>query len=235
MMYRNFFFYIATFISTTALGQFKDAGLWSSVSLEYKPNKQMELSLAPEFRLNENLSQVNSWFSDFGVQYKLPNNLNIQAVYRVGYRSPMLEPELRQRLQFGVGYKFEMNDWSLSLVSRYQAALRLMTDDGDPDLISTWRNKVSMKYAGFKKWELGSAFEIFNSQSDEHTLDLTDWRWTCSVEYKINKRNFISFGYLIQKNLVSKVPELDYIGLLSYKVILKKNKTKEEELGSKRP
>jgi Protein of unknown function (DUF2490) len=234
-MYRNFLFYIAVFISSSALGQYRDAGLWSSVSAEYKLNKKTELSIAPEFRLNENLSQVNSWFSDFGVQYKLPGNLSVQAVYRIGYRSPMLEPELRQRLQFGLGYKVELNDWSLSLASRYQAALRLIADDGDPDFISTWRNKVSVKYAGLKKWELGSAFEVFNSQSEDRTLDLTDWRLTFSTEYKINKRNFISFGYLIQKNLVSRVPELDYVGLLSYKLILKKKKTKEEEVGSEIP
>jgi hypothetical protein len=178
---------------------------------------------------------VNSWFSDFGVQYKLPGKLSVQAVYRIGYRSPMLEPELRQRLQFGLGYKVELNDWSLNVASRYQAALRLIADDGDPDFISTWRNKVSVKYAGFKKWELGSAFELFNSQSEDRTLDLTDWRCTISAEYKINKRNFISVGYLIQKNLVSRVPELDYVGLLSYKLILKKKKTKEEEVGSETP
>jgi hypothetical protein len=234
-MYRNFLLYIIFFISFSAFGQYKDAGLWSSFSAEYKPNKRTELSVAPEFRLNENLSQINSWFSDFGLQYKLPGNLSFQAVYRIGYRSPMLEPEFRQRLQFGVGYKFELNDWSLNFASRYQAALRLIADDGDPDFISTWRNKVSVKYAGFKKWELGSAFEVFNSQSDDRALDLTDWRFTSSAEYKINKRNFISFGYLIQKNLVSRVPELDYVGLLSYKLILKKKKTKEEEVGSENP
>jgi hypothetical protein len=216
-------------------GQYKDAGLWSSFSAEYKLNKKTELSIAPEFRLNENLSQINSWFSDFGVQYKLPGNLSFQAVYRLGYRNPLLEPELRQRLQFGFGYKVELNDWSFGLTSRYQSALRLITDDGDPDFISTWRNKFSVKYGGFKKWELGSAFEVFNSQSQLRSMDLTDWRFTCSAEYKINKRNFISFGYLIQKNLVSRVPELDYVGLLSYKLILKKKKTKEEEVSSEKP
>ena len=217
------------------MAQYRDAGLWTSFSAEYKLNKKTELSFAPELRMNENLTQVNSWFSDLGVQYKLPANLSFQAVYRVGYRNPILEPEVRQRLQLGLGYKYEWNDWTFGVASRYQAALRLIADDGDPDFISTWRNKFSVKYSGLKKWELSSGFEIFNSRSDWGVLDLTDWRFTCAAEYKINKRNFISFGYLIQKNLVARVPELDYVGLLSYKLILKKNKTKEEEGGSEKP
>ncbi len=221
-------------IPFASTAQFRDAGMWSSFAAEYKLNKKTELSVAPEIRLSENLTQVNSWFSDFGLQYKLPGNLNFQAVYRLGYRNPLLEPELRQRLQMGFGYKVEHNDWTFGFASRYQAALRLIADDGDPDFISTWRNKFTVKYSGLKKWELGTGFEFFNSRSEWRSLDLTDWRFTCGAEYKINKRNFISFGYLIQKNLVSRVPELDFVGLVSYKVIFKKNKTKEEEDGSEK-
>jgi hypothetical protein len=222
------------FLPFALTAQFRDAGMWSSFAAEYKLNKKTELSVAPEIRLSENLTQVNSWFSDFGVQYKLPGNLNFQAVYRLGYRNPLLEPELRQRLQMGFGYKVEHNDWSFGLASRYQAALRLIADDGDPDFISTWRNKLSVKYSGLKKWELGTAFEIFNSRTEWGALDLSDWRFTCNAEYKINKRNFISFGYLIQKNLEARITAVDYVGLLSYKLILKRNKTKEDEGGSEK-
>ena len=75
-----------------------------------------------------------------------------------------------------------------------------------------------------KKYTFSTSYEFFNSVALVNRLEWQNWRWTIEAERKLNKRNFISLGYLIQKDLESSVPATDFIVLVGYKHIFKKNK-----------
>lgn len=212
---------------SAALAQYRDAGAWTSFSTEYKLRKTTELAISPEIRFYDNYSRISNAFVDFGVQEKVNNFLQFSITYRAGYRDPLEVEIWRQRIQTGFALKYELSDWTFGLNSRFQWGF-VAVDDNDPDFITTLRNKASVKYAGFKKWELTGTFEVFHAQGQTSMLNWTDWRSTVQAEYKFTKRKFLSIGYLMQRNLISRVPEEDYVLLLSYKYMLKKKKSKNE-------
>jgi hypothetical protein len=213
------------FFTSSLIAQENDAGLWTGIGLSYEVNNKFELSVAPEFRLEENISRIGSAFCDVGAEYKLGNGFFATMTYRGGAKNRIDYFQTRQRLQLGLGYKWKADDFSLSYALRYQGSIQGgLAGDSDADFITIIRNKIGVKYEGVKKYTFSTSYEFFNSASSSNPLEWQNWRWTIEVERKLNKRNFVSLGYLIQKDLVSSVPSSDFVVLVGYKHIFKKKK-----------
>jgi hypothetical protein len=221
---------LAFFLSSSLFAQQKDAGLWTSVNFKGEFSKKLQWSIAPEVRLRDNMTNVGSVFSDLGLDVDLPKKFSLTLTYRFGQRNEIDFFETRQRLQLGLGYKISYNDWTINLATRYQGNLQGVGNDRDADFVTTWRNKIAVKYEGFDKWELGTSYEFFHAYDDGVALKWNDWRWTANAERKINKRNFYSVGYLIQRDLVSNEPNTDFVVLVSYKHVFKKKKKDSESV-----
>jgi hypothetical protein len=215
------FIFVYSFLSA----QEKDAGLWTGLGFSYDVNKKIEVAVSPEFRFEENVSRIGSVFCDVGVDYKLGNGFFATATYRIGARNRIDYFQTRQRLQLGFGYKWKTEVLTVSYAFRYQASIQGgLSGDSDADFITIIRNKFGVKYEGVKKYTFSTSYEFFNSVALVNRLEWQNWRWTIEAERKLNKRNFISLGYLIQKDLESSVPATDFIVLVGYKHIFKKNK-----------
>jgi len=222
------------FVGLSVLSQVNDAGVWVSGSVSARVSHKIEISAAPEFRLNENFSQLQSAFIDLGGQYKLTKQFFINFTQRIGTRSNDQFFEMRNRSQLGLGYKFEIKDFDLVLQTRLQALISNVRVETDPDLKSTLRSKIQVKYSGVKKFQFTGAYEVFQNASLYGEMGWTNWRAAFQVERKYKKINFFSLGYIIQKDLASNIPETDYIVTLGYKRELdfRKNK-KSKEVGPK--
>jgi hypothetical protein len=132
--------------------------------------------------------------------------------------------ESRQRVQLGIGYKYKLENWQWAYSLRFQKSIHGEFAESDPDFETVMRNKVTVKYTKIRKWDLSLSAEIFHDSESGGGLTWQNWRLKCEVEHKLNKRNLLSGGYLIQKDLMSSVPTLDYIFLVSYTHIIKKKK-----------
>ncbi len=221
MILRSIILFFGLVLVSHLHGQYMDAGMWASGKVDYSLNKKTELSFSPEIRLNENLTRWRNLFADLGASYKLQKGLSAEFTYRFGYRNNVFEGiTFRQRLQFGLGYKTKWNEFTFSWLTRYQASLVAIGAERDADFVTSWRNKFGVRYGGIKKLELTSAFEFFHGDSNGEPLYWQDWRWTMEAERKINKRNYFSAGYLIQRDLSAAIPSVDYVITLSYKYIL---------------
>lgn len=200
--------------------QSNDAGLWMDVGLSHELNNRIEISVSPEVRFDENISRWSRLFVDIGAEYKASKNISLQAAYRGGVGNDGVQIDGRQRIQYGISFKEKWNDWTIQLFSRAQYSVTGGLGDSDADFTTIWRNRASMKYGGLKKTDLSSSFELFNSISAYQNLALTNWRWTAQVSRKITKKQAVSVGYLIQRDLTESPQEMDYVFLLSYKVEL---------------
>ncbi len=218
-------FFLLPFIATA---QFNDAGMWTSFSCSVDLNKKWQVAASPEVRLNENLSRLSRAFVDLGAQYKYNKHLFLSLTYRGGTAQLQDYFESRQRLQFGVAYKDKIHDFSFSIQSRWQAAVRAFSPESDADFITTIRNKAQVKYTGLKGIDLATSFELFNNTKHYQQFVLQNWRWVASAEKKINKTNSISLGYLIQKDLLSSPQKIEYVVLLAYQISLERKKEEKE-------
>jgi hypothetical protein len=200
--------------------QTKDAGLWMDVGFSHEMGDRFELTVSPEIRLDENLTRWSRLFADASLEYKYNKHISLSTAYRGGVGNDGVHIDGRHRVQYGLGLKQKWSDWSVQYQSRVQFALNAAWSDADVDFNTTWRNRITLKYGGLKKTDLATAYEIFNSVSAYQELAMTNWRWTAQVARKINKKQSVVLGYLIQRDLTESPQHLDFVFLLSYKVEL---------------
>ena len=215
--------------------QVNDAGLWVSGSVSVRVSKKIEISAAPEFRLNENFSQIQSVFTDLGGQYKITKQFFVNYTHRIGTRSNDGFYEMRNRSQLGLGYKFEIQDFDLVLQTRYQALINNAGAENDPDLKSTLRSKVQVKYNGIKKFQFTGSYEVFHNANLYGEMSWENWRAAVQMERKYKKINFFTLGYLIQRDLTTKAPEMDFVITMGYKRELDWRKNKKDEMPKSDP
>ena len=200
--------------------QTKDAGLWMDVGFSQDVGERFELTISPEIRFDENLTRWSRLFADAAIEYKHNKRIALSAAYRAGVANDGVYIDGRHRVQYGLGLKEKWNDWSVQFQSRIQFALNAAWSDADVDFNSTWRNRLTVKYGGLKKTDLATSYELFNAVSAYQNLAFTNWRWTGQIARKINKKQSMVLGYLIQRDLTESPQHLDYVFLLSYKVEL---------------
>jgi len=75
-------FVIGLLFCFPAIGQQKDAGLWTSVNFEAKVVKKLTATISEEVRFNENITEVGAIFTDVGVEYKLNKHFQVALDYR---------------------------------------------------------------------------------------------------------------------------------------------------------
>jgi len=203
---------------------YKDAGAWLGASVSYPVSKRLDIGIAPECRLDENATRIKGLFADVGGKYKISDYLSVVAEYRGGIRRSNDLYTGRHRLSLGLALKYDWNDFTFSSLTRNQLAPSFASGEGDVDLQSTLRQRLSVKYKGLKKVDLSYSYEWF---FDAYTREFNNWRTSLSAEYKLSKRKFVSLGYMIQQDRQS--GDMDFVVQASYKLELKKGRKKEEE------
>ena len=213
-------FLVWVLYASRMVSQTEDAGLWMDVGVSRELGERFELSVSPEFRLDENISRWSRLFGDVSLEYKYNKHVSLSAAYRGGAGNDGVHVDGRHRMQYGLGFKQKWSDWTFQYQSRVQFALNPAWSDADVDFNTTWRNRLTVKYGGLKKTDLASAYEIFNAVSAYQEMAFTNWRWTAQVTRKVNKKQSASVGYLIQRDLTDSPQHIDFVFLLSYKVEL---------------
>ena len=220
-MFTNFRILVVLLLCVSRLcAQTKDAGLWIDAGLSRELGERFELSVSPELRLAENLTRWSRLFADASLEYKYNKHVSLSAAYRGGAGNDGVHVDGRHRMQYGLGLKHKLDDWTFQYQSRIQFAINAAWSDADVDFNTTWRNRISVKYGGLKKTDLATSFEIFNAVSAYQQLAWTNWRWMAQVTRKISKKQSAALGYLIQRDLTESPQHLDFVFLLSYKVEL---------------
>lgn len=207
----------------------KDAGLWASYTFEAKYKKKWKFSISPEVRFNNNINHFNRAMIDLGAEYKPYKTYFVEVSYRSSLRSQDDWRDVRERFQFGMGFRQEWNGFTFTYQPRYQIALQQIGNDGDADFETILRNKLSVKYDISKKTNVSTSFETFNNTEQGQNFNLENWRWKADLSHDLNKRNEISIGYMIQKSIYDSPQEMDFIVLVGYtnNINLSKKKAKE--------
>lgn len=230
MTLRNFAAVLFCIFSFTVVAQnVNDAGMWNSLSFSSQlkdilPRKtlglaeDLTLSFNPEMRFDENISQLNGYFSDFGIAKKWSKYLSTSVEYRLGTKKEETWYNLRRRWSLGAQWSIPIKNFKFSFTSRYQIS---QVNTNDVDLKSTWRQKATVEYSFSKNITGQVSHEMFFLPI---TLENSDWRSQFILKYKLNKSRSISLGYLIQKDLSN--ADMDFVFLTGYKLEFNKKKKK---------
>ena len=144
----------------------RDLGLWTGVEIEKEVKDDWTFSLKQELRLKTNMSEVNNYFSQAGVRYKINRNFALEAKYRfTRNRKQDLSYENRSRYSLDLRYRGRLDFLRFDYRLRYQKEVDGMgLFDPEAPYEKYVRNRISVRYTDFKKIEpylSGEFFQLF--------------------------------------------------------------------------
>jgi hypothetical protein len=206
--------YLSALLCVSAVyGQEKDAGLWTSFSIETKVVKKLTAYMEQGFRFNENISELGTIYTEAGLDYKLSKHFEAVAYYRF-IQKRQVEDYYSYTNRFSVAVKYEkkLKPYQVRFRSSFQdeySDIGRAADGGIP--IYYLRNKLSLSRDMDKPYSPYVSVELFSPLNYPRTCAFDNIRIAAGVEYAITKHHKIDLYYMIQKEMNVSNPETDFI------------------------
>jgi hypothetical protein len=221
----SFFIFLFGIIFSTS-AQYDDAGLWTTLNIEKKLKNNFRIFLTEEFRLRENFSEINLFYTEVGVGCKPYSFLKIDLSYR--FIQKKLETDfysMRHRFMLDITLKKKLKDFEFSYRHRLQREVRNINSSENGRLPEWYsRNKFSVKYDFGKKYTPYISAEFRYQIDDPRNIESDQtWhrgRYVAGVDYELDKKNKLGLYYLIQHEWNVSLPENQYIIGLEYSLSL---------------
>lgn len=197
-------------------------GFWTTATVEYGLNKKWNVFVTEEFRLKENLTRLNLFYTNVGVEYKITKNLKTSLVYRSTQKfMPNNFFSFRHRIQWDVTVKKEYGKFDLSYRHRLQSEVKNIYSS-DIGRLPEWfsRSKFQVKYDLDKPYtpyvSVEFRYQILDHQNPRTNLLWHRVRYQGGIDYKLNSHHYFGLYYLIQDEFDIENPERLYIIGLEY-------------------
>lgn len=218
------------FLGENLFSQQNDFQSWTSISIDYKINKKWQLKLSPELRLYENVNEINTIFLDLGAQY------TVNSFFSIGiYNRNAAQKQLNNTYNFNHRWMFDVNiKKKVFRKCDLKYRLRMQNQFNEIDVNSfnnhsqSLRNKISLSYNLHKKISVEVGAELFNKFKNK-SIQFSNLRLNTILEYEINKKNAIAFGFLYQKELNSVNPYTDWVLQIQFQKKLERKKPKKKK------
>jgi hypothetical protein len=206
------------FAANLMQAQVNDAGLWLSANLEKKITPAFSACFTQEIRLNENITEVGTIYSDLGLSYQPWKRLKIAAAYRFLLKR-RLDDTYQPMNSFycEASYREKFKPIGLILRIRYQSRYaEAGTSEYSEIPKSNIRTKLTLKYDTDRKIEPYIYTEIYIRLNTPEGSFFNQLRACAGIEYKINRIHKVDLYYLIRKEFQVKNPLTDYIIGIGY-------------------
>lgn len=202
--------------------QTNDAQLWLSTEIEKKLNPRLSLHVAEELRMNENITEAGTVFSDFGMSIDVSRGLNASAHYRfINKRRLDNTYDNRHRYYFDLTYKYDPKPLIFSLRARFQSQYTdlLTSEDGKiPEYYERTRLKIACD-AG-RKFRPYLSAEVFLPLSGRVSSLIIDCiRYQAGIEYKFNRYHSLNAFYMVQTEINVADPQNYFVTGLGYSFV----------------
>lgn len=192
-----------------SFAQEKDAGLWTSISVEKKFTQKFSANISEELRFNQNISILGSFFTDAGITFRLNDAFRIAANYRFINRHRLDGSySKRHRYYFDLSWRKKINRITPVARLRFQSQYTDMYSSPDGFIPEYYlRPKFSLRYNMKGKWNPYIGCELFYGIPKE----LDNARYTLGAERSINKKVSLDIFFLHQREFNVRNPIYDYI------------------------
>ncbi len=204
------------------MAQTNDAQLWMSAEFEKKLTPKLSLHFSEELRMNENMTEAGTIFSDLGASYDLVKGLSLSANYRFTDKRRLDDTySNRHRYYFDLTYRYAPKPVIISLRARYQSQYTdvLSSENGEvPENYERTRLKIAFDIG--KPYRPYLATEMYVPlKGNISSLMIDCMRYQAGVDYKFNQRHSLTAFYMIQKEINVTDPESDYVIGLGYSFV----------------
>ncbi|MCW3084433.1 MAG: hypothetical protein JWP12_1799 [Bacteroidetes bacterium] len=217
---------LASFVIKAFPQASNDAGLWTTLNIEKKINRNLLVFATEEYRLRENFTRNNLFYTDLGIAFKPYKILKISIAYR-GIQKSLIDEtwSFRHRLMLDISLKKKFGNFGLSYRHRIQSEVRNVNSSEDGK-VPEWysRHKFEVKYDLGKRItpyvSVEFRYQISNSRAIESDQTWHRSRYAAGFDYELDKRNTFGAYYLIQNEYNVAAPQNLYIIGLEYSLSL---------------
>ena len=196
---------------------------WNKIGVEYKPTKKWDFKLEQHLRLDENISEISEYFTQFKTTYELFKGfklgLGLRYIRENDNEGNVQGYENHFRYHLDLKYKHKLDRFTLRYRLRYQNKNELQVDDFAKENI---RLKAGLGY-NIKNWKLDPKFsaEIFNRFGADEESRFSKYRLTFGTEYDFKKWGTLEAFYRLENEINESDPTLINIIGLKYTYIIK--------------
>lgn len=218
---RIVFLFIAFCIALPSFAQpTNDGGLWTTCTVEKGLKNNFSIILTQEFRLRENFTRLNLFYTELGVAVRPVNFLKVSLTYRTIEKFIFDNTfSYRHRLSLDILLKKKFGNIIVSLRQRTQSEVRNI-NSSDIGNIPEWyfRERVQLKYDLDKPItpyiSTEFRYQINNPRAVESNRLWHRGRYCVGLDYKKNDKHSFGLYYLIQREFnVSSHQNIYIIGL----------------------
>jgi len=199
--------------------QINDAGLWTSVTLEKKLNRKITLGISEEFRFNENISELSTFFTEAAVEYEFTKAIAISGGYRfINKRRVDDSYSKRHRFLANLVLKWKFGEFNTSVRLRYQSQFSDIESSNDGSVPKNYlRTKLSVKYDLDKRYTPFISGETYYHTNNSDGILFDNFRLSAGIEYDFSKKSSAELGYIFDREVNINEPWTNYIIALSWK------------------
>ena len=202
----------------------KDFGFWNTLNFEHKLTDELNLSLTQEIRFKENVSRLNRFYTQLGLEYKLAKKVKTSLSYRFTQR---LEDEnyfsLRHRLIWDLNFKKSVDKFTFSYRHRLQSEVKKYYSSKLGKLPEWfYRHKLQVKYELNKRIEPYFATEaqiqLYDAGKMVDNNELNRVRFKVGTDIKLSAKKTFGIYYGFQNEFATAKENDIYILGLEYSI-----------------
>lgn len=198
--------------------QVNDAGLWLTFKVEKKLTPDFSLLLSEEMRLDENMTELGTFYTEIGADYDIRKWVRASLSYRFINRRMITN-------RYGTSHAWFAD---LTLKKKFKPVIVLFRtrvkgeykqtlteeDDKVPEYYS--RNKLTVKLDLDWKFVPFIFSELYLPLNHKKGLMIDKVKYCAGTEYKFNRMHSVELYYLIQKEFNVKSPVTDFVIGVAY-------------------
>lgn len=192
-------FFTASLLTIHTLSAQDDLGSSLSAEITKRIIPGLNLSLEEDFRLRDNLSEVDRFSTTLELSYKPWKFLKLGGAYNlINYNHETKGWEVRHRYYFFATGSYRINRFTVSLRERFQSTYRVGVKEtskrANPKLYLRSRLEVEYDIRNCK-FEPFASVELYNTLNDSQGNKMNKLKYTAGSKYKLNKRNSLQLYY----------------------------------------
>lgn len=192
-------FFTASLLTIHTLSAQDDLGSSLSFDITKRVIPGLNLSLEEDFRLRDNLSEVDRFSTTLELSYKPWKFLKLGGAYNlINYNHETKGWEVRHRYYFFATGSYRINRFTVSLRERFQSTYRVGVKEtskrANPKLYLRSRLEVEYDIRNCK-FEPFASVELYNTLNDPQGNKMNKLKYTAGSKYKLNKRNSLQLYY----------------------------------------
>ena len=224
---KKIIFLLSSAFYTTAFGQASnDAGLWCTFNLEKPLGTKFSVFLTEEYRVRENFTRNNLFYTELGVSIKPVDFMKVSVSYRNIQKFTEDDAiSFRHRGTLDIVFKKKFGSIGFAFRQRFQTEYRNIYSS-ELGAIPEWytRSKLTVKYDFGKPITPYIATELRYQINNPRMVEIDKlWhraRFIGGLDYKRSDRHSFGLYYLVQREWDVPSPQNLYIVGLEYSITL---------------